>query len=56
MTGTLFKNFDHAGDDFEFRDEYKSIIGEPDNLLKSIAKGMFFRWVVRDEDWARRIE
>ena len=56
MRKTMFKCVQHCQDDLEFTEEYSYIMGEPDNLIKSIVKGAFFRWLVRDKNWHERVE
>ena len=56
MDRSLFRGINHSQDDLELREEFKGILGEPDNILKSMAKGFFFRWVKREKNWHDRIE
>ncbi len=56
MSKPLFKTISHSSDDLEIHEEFKGILGEPDNILKSITKGVFFRWLKRDKNWHERIE
>lgn len=52
----LFETVSHSQDDLTLKEEYKDILGEPDNIIKSIVKGFFYRWVKHEKEWADKIE
>ncbi|MFC2143285.1 hypothetical protein ACFLQN_02705 [Candidatus Aenigmatarchaeota archaeon] len=53
---TMFQEFFHGSDKIVRKDPYKQYWGEPDNILKSMAKGIFFRWIKREKEWWHRVK